>query len=362
MGIFAKSLEKAENALGLVTRPIERFSHRYLLAANRWLLAKIDPLSYALEGTLLKKILQVTIYPCFMILTLVVGFKLAENGINTLTFTGLALTLLLMGILFAPLERLIPFSRRWLDDKDEPTDVFLFFGNHAFERYIGAPIKVMVTALLVQKVSPYIGHDLWPSNWHPVVQVFLLLAARDLFIYWYHRWMHESEFMWRWHSVHHSSKRLYWFNSLRLHPLESLFDFFWALPLVLVNAPAEVAFVTTLLSTTISRFQHTNMDLKLGPLDYIFSTPNNHRYHHSKDISESNSNYGGDIIIWDHLFGTFHLPKGKKPSDDIGIADLPNYPQDLNGLMLAPFRYKKLKSNALGMNVTHEQKNDEHPG
>ena len=352
MNFFATGLQKIEHALGLVSRPLERFGHRYLLAVNRWLLARIDPLSYALEGTLLKKILQVTIYPVFMILTLVIGFKLVENGIHArYTFTGTVIILLILGIIFAPLERLIPFSRRWLDDKDEPTDVFLFFGNHFIERYLTAPIQVAATALLVQQISPYIGHDIWPSHWPALAQVFLWLMVRDFIRYWYHRWEHQSAFMWRWHAVHHSSTRLYWFNGFRVHPLEDMVGILWGFPLAFVKAPPEIVFVTGLLGITISRFQHTNMDLILGPFDYIFSSPDNHRYHHSKKIAESNSNYGGDVVIWDHLFGTFHLPKGKKPSDDIGIGDIPNYPQNWNGLMLAPFRHNTLKKSAQELNV-----------
>ena len=347
MDFFPRSLEKAENLLGRFTRPLEKFSHRYLLAANRWLLAKIDPLSYALEGTVIRKILQVTIYPCFMILTLVVGFALVRNGLAPSTFTGSVISLIILGILFAPLERLIPFSRRWLDDNDEPTDVILFFGNHFFERYISAPLQLVTLTVLIKKISPYVAHDLWPSHWNPVVQVFLLLTIVDFFRYWYHRWEHEYEFLWRWHSVHHSSERLYWFNGLRVHPLEPLIQgILWGIPLAFINAPAEIAFVTGFFKNTASRFQHTNMDLILGPFDYIFSTPGNHRYHHSKKLSEGNSNYAGDVILWDILFGTFHFPKGKKPSDDIGLADMPNYPQHWIGLMLAPFRFKRLKNDA----------------
>ena len=115
-------------AAGRFTRHIEQFSHRYLLAPNRWLLSRIDPLSYALEGTIVKKILQVTIFPLFMVLTLVVGFKLVENGYHhKFNFFSTVLTLIILGIIFAPLERLLPFSRKWLDDKDEPIDVMVFF-------------------------------------------------------------------------------------------------------------------------------------------------------------------------------------------------------------------------------------------
>lgn len=353
--IFSRCLTLTETYVSSLTRPMDRFSHRYLLAANRWLLSKIDPLSYAIEGTLFKKILQVTIYPVFMVLTIVIGFELVENGYSRATFTLTVLTLMMLGVVFASLERLIPFSRRWLDDKDEPMDVMVFFGNHAFERYLSAPLYLATVALVIQEISPHIGQEIWPAHWHPVVQIFLLLAVNDFFRYWYHRWEHENEFMWRWHSVHHSSERLYWFNGNRNHPLESFIQsFLWSIPLAFVKAPVDVVFVTALLTIMIARFQHTNIDLILGPFDYIFSTPKNHRYHHSKKIEEGNSNYGGDVIIWDLLFGTFYLPKGKQPSDVIGLAKMPNYPQTWVGLMLAPFTYGKIKQEAERMGSGEE--------
>ena len=142
-------------------------------------------------------------------------------------------------------------------------------------------------------------------------------------------------------------KGLYWFNGTRSHPLEGLVQsLLWGIPLAFLQAPVEIVFVTGLLGRTIGRFQHTNMDVILGPFDYIFSSPKNHRYHHSKNIEEGNSNYGGDVIFWDILFGTFYLPKGKEPSDEIGIGGMPNYPKTFIGLMLAPFTYNHLKKEA----------------
>jgi sterol desaturase/sphingolipid hydroxylase (fatty acid hydroxylase superfamily) len=124
--------------------------------------------------------------------------------------------------------------------------------------------------------------------------------------------------------------------------------FLWAIPLAFVKAPVEIVFVAYLMSRTIGRFQHTNMDVILGPFDYIFSSPKNHRYHHSKNTREGNTNYGGDVVIWDLLFGTFYLPKGKQPSDDIGIGDMPNYPRSFVGLMLAPFNHRALQKQNAG--------------
>lgn len=339
--------------------PIEEGTRRYLLAPFRWLLSQIDPLSYKMEGTVVKKILQVIIYPSFMILTMAVGFKLVENGYTFRTFLGTIIMFLILGAIFAPLEHLLPFSRKWLDDHETSTDFMLFFGGKYWNDLINRPIRLATISLVVQEISPEIGRSIWPDHLNVWLQVFILLSVKDFFRYWYHRWMHENEFMWRWHAVHHSSTRLYWFNGTRSHPLEGLVSsLLWGIPLALVQAPVEIVFVTGLLGRTIGRFQHTNMDLILGPFDYIFSSPKNHRYHHSKNIEEGNSNYGGDVIFWDILFGTFYLPKGKTPSDEIGIGGMPNFPNTFVGLMLAPFTYGQIKQEAEALNGASDPENE----
>ena len=345
-----------------ILTPIEIAGHRYVLLPIRLLLRNtVEPWGEKFEGTFMKKVLQVTIYPVFLVLTFVIGFKLIENGYTSRTFVGDILMFLLFGAIFAPLEHLMPFSRKWLDDSDVTTDWMLFFGKKYWGDFINRPIRLATITILVQEISPAIGQAWWPSFLHPVLQVFLLLSVKDFFRYWYHRWMHESEFMWRWHAVHHSSTRLYWFNGQRSHPIEGLVSgIMWGLPLAFVQAPVEIVFVTGLLGRTIGRFQHTNMDLILDPFDYIFSSPKNHRYHHSVRISEGHSNYGGDVIFWDILFGTFHLPKGEQPGDEIGIQEMPNYPQSFLGLMLAPFTYDRLKKDAEKINgMSMEEKRKE---
>ena len=199
--------QKLYNAFDVVLTPIEKLGHRYILAPFRWFLSQIDPFSYKIEGTLLKRILQVTIYPLFLALTFVIGFKLVENGITFKTFLSTILMFLVLGAIFAPLEHLIPFSRKWLDDKEMPTDVMLFFGGKYWGDFINKPIRLVTVALVVQQISPAIGKNIWPAYLHPYLQVFLLLSINDFFRYWYHRWMHENEFMWRWHAVHQHTRR-----------------------------------------------------------------------------------------------------------------------------------------------------------
>lgn len=303
----------------------------------RWL----DSLSPRFEHTLARKVISVSLFPVMMVLALVVGLELTRRGLNANALATLLVCFIAMGLLLAPLERLMPWSRNWLHAHDSGTDLLAILSTIAGSILLG-PVTVFLTAWAVDwihvRLPPDAIHDFWPSALHPVLQVFLLLLTMDFFRYWYHRWMHRVPLMWRWHSVHHSSARMYWFNGVRSHPLEGFVqELLWVVPYTLIQAPAEIVFVAGLVSRVIGRFQHTNVDARLGPLEYVFSAPDNHRYHHSKIAAVGNRNYGGDFIVWDLLFGTFHLPRGQRPSDDIGIGALPDYPQSWLGLMLAPF-------------------------
>ena len=320
----------------------ERVVTAVLKGVVRPLWRVLDSYAPTFEKTLARKLIAVLLFPVLMTLSVVLGFAMVERGLNPNVLGYTFLYMLALGLIMAPLERLMPWSRNWLDRQDSGPDLLLMLSASLW-RPLLAPVSIFLTAWLVQRIHaelpPGTIRSFWPSELPGVLQVALLLVVMDFFRYWYHRWMHETQFMWRWHSVHHSSTRLYWFNGVRSHPLESFFqDLIWVVPLTLIQAPAEIIFVTALVSRTIGRFQHTNMDAKLGPFEWVFSGPMNHRYHHAKNIEEGNKNYGGDVVIWDHLFGTFYLPKGKQPSDDIGVGGIPDFPQTLLGLTLAPFR------------------------
>ena len=161
--------------------PLEWLGHHVVLKPFSLFLEWIDPLSYKLEGTRLKKIMQVTIYPLFMTLTIIIGFQLVENGFTVRSFVGTIIMFIILGFIFAPLERLIPFSRKWLGDEDTPTDIMLFFGGKFWGDYINKPIRLATIAVVVQELNPVIGQGIWPSALHPVIQVFLLLSINDFF-------------------------------------------------------------------------------------------------------------------------------------------------------------------------------------
>jgi sterol desaturase/sphingolipid hydroxylase (fatty acid hydroxylase superfamily) len=67
--------------------------------------------------------------------------------------------------------------------------------------------------------------------------------------------------------------------------------------------------------------QHANVDMHHGPLNWIFATADLHRWHHSRDVMESNTNFGSNLILWDVVFGTRYLPSGREPRH-VGLSDV----------------------------------------
>jgi len=333
--VMGRTLEKWA---GLPFNMLERLGSYILVRPTRYALDHLDALSYKFEGTRLKTILEHTLFPLTMVVTLIIGFSLAENGVSIASLATLALIPVIYGLIFAPLERLMPFSRKWLKGgNDVSVDVMMFVSGAVWQGVSKFLLQVLLIISLVDLLEPF-GRQIWPSFLPGFVQVLLFLLIKDFFRYWYHRAMHEVPFLWRWHAVHHSVERLYWLNGIRSHPVEIVGQaLFYAVPLALLQPSDEIVMVSVLMALSIGIFQHSNIGLKLGIWEYIFSIGDNHRYHHYPNKEVGDSNYGGEFIVWDILFGTFHNPKGERPSDTIGIGTAPNYPMTWAGLMIAPF-------------------------
>ena len=83
-------------------------------------------------------------------------------------------------------------------------------------------------------------------------------------------------------------------------------------------------------------FQHSNIRLRFGVLNYLISSAELHRWHHSRVVGESNRNYGNNVIVWDLLFGTWYLPR-ERQVDRLGLTGR-DYPTGFLGQLVAPFR------------------------
>lgn len=336
--VRARLARVLEKWVGMPFNLLEVVGSYLLVRPTRFVLSYIDGLSYRIEGTRFRRVLTRTIFPLTLIITLFIGFKFAEQGVTLGSLTALSLVLVIYGAIFAPIERLIPWSRKWLDGgNDMSVDLMMFYSGVFWSVIANFLVKVWLLVQIIEWLEP-LGRSIWPDQLPGVVQVFLFILIKDFFRYWYHRWMHEIPFMWRWHAVHHSVERLYWLNGIRSHPLEILVQtLIWAIPLALLQPSPEIVMVSVLMALSIGIFQHANIDADLGFWEYIFSIGDNHRYHHYNTDGIGDSNYGGEFIVWDILFGTFYNPKDDRPSEAIGIGASPNYPQSMAGLMIAPF-------------------------
>ncbi|MCT2401391.1 sterol desaturase family protein [Novosphingobium mangrovi (ex Huang et al. 2023)] len=130
--------------------------------------------------------------------------------------------------------------------------------------------------------------------------------AVEFAYYWFHRCSHTVRWMWATHAVHHSSPEFVLPSAIRLGWTE-FFSLGWVFfaALVLVGFPPLVV-VTLLGVNLIYQFPlHTEAVGRLGPLEWLFNTPSHHRAHHGSEPEFLDCNFGGVLIVWDRMFGTF---------------------------------------------------------
>ena len=132
----------------------------------------------------------------------------------------------------------------------------------------------------------------------------LAVVLFDFSTYWAHRHHHEINILWAIHSAHHAAEDFNLAAALRQPLLQNTFKWLWRLPLALV-LPVEM-FVGAVVFDYLYQFlQHTRYVGRLGPLEWVLNTPSHHRVHHGRQEAYLDKNYGGILIIWDRMFGTF---------------------------------------------------------
>jgi len=181
-----------------------------------------------------------------------------------------------------------------------------------------AAVVVATAAVLPQDMLSEIS--LW-------LGVPLALLVSGLGDYWAHRWSHEWSWWWKLHAVHHAPHRMVALNNFRLHPLDLVLKLIATMgPLLLLGFSLEVlAMVGAIRGLTVA-FQHANLDLRHGALNYLIATNSVHRWHHSAEIVEGNANYGGILIVYDLLFRSYRVPSEELEPARMGLYKEEHYP------------------------------------
>jgi sterol desaturase/sphingolipid hydroxylase (fatty acid hydroxylase superfamily) len=133
----------------------------------------------------------------------------------------------------------------------------------------------------------------------------LLFFCEDFCYYWFHRLHHEVRLLWAAHVNHHSSRYFNLSTALRQSwttPITG--PLFWA-PLALLGFHPFMILTAQALSLIYQFWIHTEFIGRLGPLEWVLNTPSHHRVHHGANVEYLDRNYGGILIVWDRLFGSF---------------------------------------------------------
>jgi sterol desaturase/sphingolipid hydroxylase (fatty acid hydroxylase superfamily) len=239
-----------------------------------------------------------------MIAFMLVWSYCEANGLDELTSTAIAYPLALVACFV--LEAVIPHELSWNDWRKD----------YAIDRYpvVTDLVHTTLTAVAVHGTKHIcelifsrfaLGNGLADALPFPLQIVAATLVA-ELGQYWQHRLSHTCSWLWPFHAVHHAVPRLYGLNTGRFHFLNQAFATFMGYPpLYLCGFSGQTIHYYTGFYTIIGLLSHTNINTHCGPLNLVFNTPEMHRWHHSKNIGESNSNYGENLLVFDHLFGTY---------------------------------------------------------
>ncbi|MEU4620157.1 sterol desaturase family protein [Actinoplanes sp. NPDC023801] len=194
-------------------------------------------------------------------------------------------------------------EERGYEARDTATSLSMGFGSQV----VGVPWKLFTAVVFagLYVLSPF---KLDPHDWWVWV---LLFFADDLAYYWFHRLHHEVRVLWAGHVVHHSSQFFNLSTALRQSwtPMTALP--FW-LGLAALGFPPWMIFLQQSISLAYQFFLHTErIDRLPRPVEWFFNTPSHHRVHHGANDPYLDRNYGGILIIWDRLFGSFE-PEGER--------------------------------------------------
>jgi sterol desaturase/sphingolipid hydroxylase (fatty acid hydroxylase superfamily) len=167
--------------------------------------------------------------------------------------------------------------------------------------------RILIPGLLASPVAQWVWeHRLMTIPLTGVWAFALLFVGQEFCYYWYHRASHRVRLMWCTHAVHHSPNQLTLAAAYRLG-WTALFSggIYFFLPLIVLACLA--------LNLLYQFWLHATWIPKLGPLEYVLNTPSAHRVHHAANLDYLDANYGGVLIVFDHLFGTYREERTDLP-------------------------------------------------
>ena len=257
---------------------------------------------YSMHG-----ILCVAAYPVLLLSVLSVSVAALSQDWNPAWVSPLFLggTILYLAVL----ERLIPYAGEWHPRSEE----WRWYGVYFLLTMVGSGVAQWLVALVVGWIAPpEPSHQLW-------LEIPGALLVGSLVSYLVHRLSHGNPVLWRLHGVHHVPDKVNVANNGVNHVLDIILaQGLVQLALALVGFSRPALLVVGLFVAAQGYFVHANIDVGIGRLNHLLASPEQHRLHHSTDLSEA-GHYGSDLSCWDHFFGSFTWRPGRAP-EAVGLA------------------------------------------
>jgi len=217
------------------------------------------------------------------------------------------LELLALGLVFIPLEGLFALREQRVFREGWQTDLKHFFVSHAGVQLVSFAGMIPAQAMFAWAVHldfqrAVAAQPLW-------LQFIETVATVDFTTYWIHRAFHQVPWLWNFHAIHHSSRKMDWLAGSRMHVVDVLITRAAGFLPVFVLGVAPAALYAYLVFVSFHAvFIHANLRWRFPVLRWVISTPEYHHWHHSSDEEGIDKNFASFLPMWDLLFGTAHQP------------------------------------------------------
>ena len=246
------------------------------------------------------------------------------------------LELLILGLVFVPLERLFALREQRIFRAGWQTDLKHFFVSHAGVQLLSFASMIPAQALFAWALQ--LDFQQRVASQPLALQFVEILLAVDFMTYWVHRAFHQVPVLWNFHAIHHSSRQLDWLAGSRMHIVDVLVTRAAAFIPVFVLGFAPAALYAYLVFVSFHAvYIHANIRWRWPVLRWLIATPEYHHWHHTSDEEGLDRNFAGFLPLWDVIFGTAHQP-GHWPQNYGTVKFQP--PEDYLGQLVYPFRRK----------------------
>jgi sterol desaturase/sphingolipid hydroxylase (fatty acid hydroxylase superfamily) len=247
------------------------------------------------------------------------------------------LNLLLLALVFVPLERLRPrLPEQGLFRPGWETDLAYFATSHLGVQVMALLTLLPASVLFHWAARPWLqsvvaAQPLW-------LQVLEVVVVADLSQYTVHRCFQRVPALWRFHAIHHSSQQLDWLAGSRLHPVDVVVTRGRSfVPLYVLGFSPGAVYAYLVFVSFHAVFIHANVRLEGGWLRHVIVLPRFHQWHHA--VEPVDRNFAVHLPWIDRLFGTHHDPAGRWP-EAYGLQG-DSTPETWLAQLMRPFRRER---------------------